>query len=82
LLVIPAEAGIQLCSVLSLVIPAKAGIQFLLVIVLKAKASTRPTDERVPFFARAKKGTKETRPSALRPLGILPNGFASSVGFR
>jgi hypothetical protein len=38
--------------------------------------------ERVPFFARAKKGTKETRPSALRPLGIVPNGSAPAAGFR
>jgi hypothetical protein len=46
--------------------------------VFGARVSTRFSGERVPFFARAKKGTKETRPRTLRPSGFLPEGSATA----
>jgi hypothetical protein len=57
---------------LSFVIPAKAGIRFdPALFCSKNRATTRPSDERVTFFACAKKATKESPPVARLP-GILP----------
>ena len=45
----------------------------------KAKASAPPAEERVTFFACAKKVTKESTPQMARPPGILPCGSASRL---
>jgi hypothetical protein len=42
-----------------LVIPAQAGIHLDLAVFFRAEASTPPAEERVTFFAGAKKVTKE-----------------------
>jgi hypothetical protein len=66
---------------LRLVIPAQAGIHLALdlLVVHRSRASTRPTAERVTFFACAKKVTKESTPRMVRPPGLLPSGFARAL---
>ena len=57
---------------------SQAGIQFL-VLGLQGRASTRPTGERVTFFACAKKGNQRNTPPSARLPGILPSRSAREL---
>src|SRR5262249_47439774 len=46
---------------------------------MRGKASTPPAEERVTFFASAKKVTKESSPRKARLPGILPSRCASGL---